>query len=282
MHFQSLFVLAPLLLGPALAIPRPQVTGPRDTQAVPSNGLELLNAVPSVLGAGGLLAGGRAWYLNREAKKGLALQNERLQTLEGEILRLRGHTRDQLEIAQRQLGSSLAELEQSTQQDILHLHQRIDDLPRPSDGQRTSGAENAPEQEYNERVRDRILLDNPHIWRCMYKWIQDHPAIPGPVFVEVVEWLNGADHCDPRRLFPGIRPKHPSSSVPMYMPVPLLPPPPPPNANQFSSLAHLPARLHTAAQRSLNALAKAHLGATLLKTEKTLGREEVQAVRLGV
>ncbi|KAI9818009.1 MAG: hypothetical protein M1826_001442 [Phylliscum demangeonii] len=335
MHFrfqfhscQFLLVAAPLLVGQAVGFPRPAQddTSPRDAQP-PKDAGAGWNPLSTVLGAAGLLVGGRAWHLHRQAQAQLGQQRESLQTLRREMDSLRSQTHRDVDSAQRALdaqdrqaqaqlarhdaslretlgrvldltqnnihaarreaGISLHELKRSTRQSLYDLHRRID------------GTSGAPALDLSQLVVDtevltRVLREHPHLWHCAVSRLQQKHAdraadqrarylaqIRSDERVEVLDWIDAVNHCDARHRFPDLRPTQATPGWLMPLPDPQL------SANTFASVARLPARLHTAAQRSMKALAKQQqLGATLLRTEKTLGRqaeEELQAaVRRGV
>ncbi|KAI9824349.1 MAG: hypothetical protein M1826_007371 [Phylliscum demangeonii] len=279
------FLLAPLLLGQAVALPSPlaQETTPPPRPRPPHPGA--WNALSATLGGAGLLAAVRSWRLSWHAQAQLALRDQQIQTLQNQMLSLLGHTRNQLETGRRELGTSVHELRRSTRQGMRDLHQRIDGIASPRDGHPTSDPAEPSRPPFRlsqlrveDEALDLVLRQHPHLWSCAVTWLKQRHAVREDNWVEVVDWNEAADQCDREQRFPQLRPQQ--ASLGWFMPMPAAPA----TSSMFSVAAHMPARLHRAAQRSMTAVAQAHLLAptTVVTTEKNLAREEAQVVRLGV
>ncbi|KAI9820498.1 MAG: hypothetical protein M1826_000897 [Phylliscum demangeonii] len=335
MHFPLLFiVIAPLLVGQAVGIPRPRdgsLQDPPAAQAAPPAHQGAWNALTAVLGGGGLVAGARSWYLHEQLKRQtqakLDQHDSSLSRLHNDMHRLDSQARtdaqaaqrdlqksmdqrmqglhqrinslestrddnrfavgDDLHTAQRELGTRLEELKHSMGQGVHDLPQRIDGLASISDGgprPPTSGAKPAidvPQFFDEHKAMARVLHENPDIWSCAANWLEQRNAIRWfpDAMVQVRDWIDAVDACDSSRRFPQLRPTQTMSG--WYVSLPARLPTPRRNPNLLSSLAQLPARLHTAAHRSMKTLANPRIGAKLWQTGKNLEREEVQAVRLG-
>ncbi|KAI9834435.1 MAG: hypothetical protein M1826_002589 [Phylliscum demangeonii] len=282
MHVQRLFLLAPLLLRPAVAIPRPQDASPPDTPAASPKTQGAWIGLSTALGGAGLLAAGRSWHLNRQMQKQLAQDNKELRAslleLRNEMIGRETNLWANFRVAQQKLG--VHELRRYTRQGMHDLHQRLDGSAGASDGHPTSETEqpfNLAQLSVELRALDLVLRQNPELWLCATTWLEGRHAIREDGFVEVVDWNEAADQCDRDKRYRKLRLTH--ATLGRFMP---LPEQPPLNENRLASLTHVPAQLHSAVQRSMKTLAKSHLGAALWKTEKNLGREEVQAIRLGV
>ncbi|KAI9820497.1 MAG: hypothetical protein M1826_000896 [Phylliscum demangeonii] len=275
MHFQLLFIVAPLLLGQALANPRQRDSSPHRLQPRAHDDFQ----------TGQRELGAKVRQLQESMLQGMQDLHQRI---EGLASTKGGNpsSANELQAAQRELRAHVHQLQDSMHQGMQDLHQRLDGLASASDRPSTSEAEppiNRSYLEHEQHELEVVLYHHPTIWYCAISWLGARAAIvwEPEALVKVLDWIQAVDECDPDKRFPQLRPKlaTPEKSIPL--PVKMPPRSSERNANMFSSFAHLPARLNTAAQRSVKTLANPRLGAKLWQTGKSLEREEVQAVRLG-